>query len=71
MKLSIVGRKAAVPYSIEGYEDRAHECVRLANDTADQMVRGELLKLRQTYLTIAARLRSQGFETDGRERRAG
>ncbi len=60
-----------MPYSVEGYEERARECVRLANAAKDPMVRGELLKLRQTYLTIAARLREQGFEdADGAKRRS-
>ncbi|HEY0106619.1 MAG TPA: hypothetical protein VGB91_11090 [Rhizomicrobium sp.] len=58
-----------MPYSVEGYEDRAGECVKLANLAADPMVRTELLKLRQTYLTIAARLRQQGFESRAAERR--
>jgi hypothetical protein len=44
-------------YSIKGYEMRAQECVTLANQTTDQLVQMELLKLRQTYLTIAERLR--------------
>jgi len=52
-----------MPYSVEGYEARAQECVSLANMAKDPMVRTELLKLRQTYLTIANRLRQQGFET--------
>ena len=43
--------------------DRAEECVKLANQASDQMIRMELLKLRQTYLTIAERLRGQGFES--------
>jgi len=49
-------------YSVQGYEKRASECVRLGGLTDDDMVRGELLKLRQTYLNIADRLRAQGFE---------
>lgn len=49
-------------YTVEGYEDHARECVRLANLTDDELVRIELLKLRQTYLQIAQRLREQGFE---------
>ncbi|MEJ0043384.1 MAG: hypothetical protein WDM81_14710 [Rhizomicrobium sp.] len=49
-------------YSVKGYEERARECVTLANLAKDQMVRNELLKLRQTYLNIALRLRQQGFE---------
>lgn len=58
-----------MPYTIEGYEDRAQECVRLASGTKDPMLRTELLKLRQTYLNIAERLRSQGFEVvDARPR---
>ena len=55
-----------VPYSVEGYEQRAQECARLANQTADQMVGAELLKLRQTYLKIAEQLRKQGFESPPR-----
>ncbi len=51
-----------MPYSVEGYADRAEECVKLANQAKDPMIRMELLKLRQTYLTIAERLRRQGFE---------
>ena len=51
-----------MPYSIEGYEARADECVRLANQANDQLIRSELLKLRQTYLHVAERLRQQGFE---------
>jgi len=50
-------------YSVTGYEERAQECVKFANQTADQLIRSELLRLRQTYLTIAKRLREQGFET--------
>lgn len=53
-----------MPYSVAGYEDRGQECVRLANQAKDQMIRAELLKLRQTYLNIADRLRKQGFETE-------
>jgi hypothetical protein len=49
-------------YSVEGYEARAQECAELANQTDDHLVRGELLKLRQSYLSIAQRLRRQGFE---------
>lgn len=44
--------------SVEGYEVRAEECVRLANMAQDDMVRAELLKLRQTYLRVAERLRA-------------
>ena len=51
-----------MPYTVEGYEDRAQECVRLASKTKDPMLRTELLKLRQTYLNVAERLRRQGFE---------
>ena len=54
----------AVPYSVKGYEQRAQECVKFANLANDQLIRHELLKLRQTYLTIAKRLREQGFEVD-------
>lgn len=51
-----------MPYSVLGYRERAEECVKLANLAADQLVRRELLNLRQTYLNIAERLRQQGFE---------
>ncbi len=44
-------------YSVEGYETRAAECVRLANQATDSLVQKELLTLRQTYLQIAKRLR--------------
>jgi hypothetical protein len=47
-----------MPYSAPGYETRAEECVRLANLTSDEMIRGQLLTLRQTYLKTAGRLRS-------------
>lgn len=53
----------SMPYSVEGYTGRAAECVKLANLAEDAMVRMELLKLRQTYLNIAERLRRQGFES--------
>jgi hypothetical protein len=46
-----------VSYDINGYEARAEECVRLANQTKDEMIQRELLLLRQTYLRTAARLR--------------
>ncbi|MBS0469895.1 MAG: hypothetical protein JSR60_02400 [Proteobacteria bacterium] len=44
-------------YTADGYEKRAQECVVLANQAKDELVQRELLKLRQTYLTIAQRLR--------------
>jgi len=44
-------------YSADGYEERARECVQLANQAKDELIQRELLKLRQTYLTIADRLR--------------
>jgi hypothetical protein len=46
-----------MPYSADGYEARAKECVRLANQAADEMVQRELLSLRQSYLRTAAELR--------------
>ena len=60
-----------MPYSVEGYAERAEECVRLANQANDPMIRMELLKLRQTYLTIAERLRRQGFEAAPAQRARG
>jgi len=44
-------------YSPQAYERRGEECVRLANQARDDLVQAELLKLRQTYLKIASRLR--------------
>ena len=57
-------QEAAMPFSVAGYEDRAQECVKLANQAKDQMVRSELLTLRQTYLNIAGRLRGLGLDTE-------
>jgi hypothetical protein len=56
--------EVTLSYSVAGYEDRAQECAKLANQAKDQMIRVELLKLRQTYLNIAERLRRQGFEAE-------
>jgi hypothetical protein len=39
-------------------EAHAQECVRLANLSKDEVVRAELLKLRQDYLRSAERLRA-------------
>ncbi len=44
-------------YDAEGYERRAAECASLANAAKDTLIQRELLKLRQTYLHIAERLR--------------
>ena len=41
-----------------GYQARADECLRLASDTADRLIRGELLKLAQLYTRLAHTLRS-------------
>jgi hypothetical protein len=38
------------------YAQRAEECVRLAAMAQDEMIRAELLRLRQTYLNVAAKL---------------
>jgi hypothetical protein len=43
-------------YSAKGYEVRAEECVRLANMAEDELIRRELLTLRQSYLQTAKRL---------------
>jgi len=43
-------------YTPLDYAKRAEECVRLANLTGDELVQGELLKLRQTYLGICEKL---------------
>lgn len=45
-------------FTAEGYEARAKECVSLANQAQDELIQRELLKLRQTYLVIAERLRN-------------
>ena len=51
-----------MPYSADGYNARAAECARLANQTQDELIRMRLLELRQTYLQIAERLRKQQNE---------
>ena len=53
-------------YTVSGFEKRASECARLAMLTDDEMVGNELLRLRQTYLGIAERLRQQGFQEERR-----
>ena len=42
-----------VPFSAEGYWRRAEECLRLAADTADQLIRSELLNLARLYARLA------------------
>jgi len=44
-------------YAAEDYEERGEECARLANLTKDELIRKELLILRQNYLQTAERLR--------------
>ena len=44
-------------YSAQGYSARAQECALLANLAQDEMIQKELLKLRQSFLKIARRLR--------------
>lgn len=43
-------------YNVEDYLVRAEECVRLANLAVDELIRNELLTLRQAYLRTAERL---------------
>ena len=43
-------------YSANAYMVRAEECVRLANIATDDLIRRELLMLRQSYLQTADRL---------------
>ena len=43
-------------YSATSFIERAEECIRLANLAADELVRQELLQLRQSYLLTAERL---------------
>ena len=45
-----------MPTGSRGYDMRAEECIRLASVTEDNILRRELLTLRQTYLRIASRL---------------
>jgi len=44
-------------YGATGYQNRAEECVRLANLAEDELIRRELLTLRQSYLQTAERLK--------------
>lgn len=46
-----------MPYSASAYLVRAEECVRLANIATDDLIRRELLTLRQSYLQTADRLK--------------
>jgi len=55
-----------MPSNIKGCENHAEECARPANQTNDEVVRADLLKLRQTDLAIAKRLRKFGFDTPDR-----
>jgi hypothetical protein len=48
-----------VAYGPDDFVSRAEECARLANMTSDDMIRTELLQLRQIYLQTAARLTEQ------------
>ncbi len=43
-------------YSADSFIERAEECVRLANLAEDELIRQELLQLRQSYLQTAERL---------------
>jgi hypothetical protein len=47
-----------VPFDAEGYWVRAEECLRLASDTADQLIRSELLNLARLYARLAHALQS-------------
>lgn len=47
-------------------EAHAEECVRLANMAKDDVVRAELLKLRQSYLRSAERLRALNPPSQGK-----
>jgi hypothetical protein len=51
-------------YQAEDYRKRAEECAKLANRASDNLIQRELLKLRQTYLQVAERLRQ--LEAHGR-----
>ncbi len=49
-----------MPQTVESYEARAEECVRLANLASDGIVRADILNLRQSYLHTAQGLRATG-----------
>jgi hypothetical protein len=55
-----------MPYSVETYIVRAEECVRLANLAVDDLIRSELLTLRQSYLRTAERLSQLPSQTSNR-----
>jgi hypothetical protein len=59
-----------MPFTPTGYEKRAAECVRLARLAADEMVRRELLEIRQTYLELAVTLRREAVLSAGSDRDA-
>ena len=61
-------RQPNTMYSSNGYRLRAEECVRLANRTKDAQLQSDILKLRQTYLSIASRL--EKIATDDGDRTA-
>ena len=46
-------------YSIDGYNNRAEECVRLANSVTDEMLKRDILRLRQSYSIVARELKRQ------------
>ena len=52
-----------MPFSPDGYVKRANECLRLARSTRDDMLRSELLHLRQTYLGLARSLEREIHDT--------
>ena len=56
LKYGAKGR--VMPFSAKGYQTRADECLRLASDAADRLVRSELLKLAQLYARIARTMQS-------------
>lgn len=51
-----------MPFSAEGYRARTDECLRLASDTADGLIRSELLKLAQLYARLAQAMRDSEQE---------
>lgn len=52
-------------HRLDEFESHASECVRLANETVDETVQADLLRLRQNYLATADRLRQMGFAIAG------
>lgn len=51
-------------YDADSFIARAEECVKLANAAKDELIRKELLQLRQSYLQTAERLKKMNKPAD-------